>query len=364
MRRNDLLILIMLILAAPSFAAAAESTPAPPQIKYPVATSPIKYPAPPAANDPHSPKKASLSMIAAEGYDEPGAMPEAASASTSDPAGPQPDACNIQTVLPEAPTPVIMSSSDINRISCGEEIKDALSSTEKGAIIKIVGKDAFLKFSILKSPEGKIKYATAPTEIFVVCGESTYNLVAYPKKVPSKTIRLGSGTNHRIKANQSIFASLPFEKKIIRAIKDVYTEQMPDSYLVTQVSQPVGSYREFSIIHRRSIQIEGEGLAIHEFELALKPGLTEFKLNDKLFVKKIYGSNIVAICPEHHILYPGETTRLFVVEQRNGDSSAGITGIKALEHDEQPLKTEQANGHPAPSVAHQTLAKGEVRHEN
>jgi conjugal transfer pilus assembly protein TraK len=364
MRRNDLLLLIMLILTASSPAVFAESAPQPPQIKYPFSTSPMKYPAPPAANDPHSPKKASLSTIPAEGYLEPGAVAENANATTRDITATQPDAYIIQTVPPEVPTPVIMSSSDINRISCGEEVKDALSSTEKGAIIKIIGKDAFLKFSILKSPEGKIKYATAPTEIFVVCGESTYNLVAYPKKVPSKTIRLGSGTKARIKANQSIYASLPFEKKIIRAIKDVFTEQLPDSYLVTQVSQPVGSYREFTMIHRRSIQIEGEGLAIHEFELALKPGLTEFKLNDKLFVRKIYGSNIVAICPEHHILYPGETTRLFVVEQRSEDSSAGIKSIKSLERDEPPVKAERANNHPAPSVAPQALAKGEVRHEN
>jgi conjugal transfer pilus assembly protein TraK len=354
----------MMILTTPSFAAAGENTPSPPQIKYPVSTSPIKYPDPPAPNDPHYPKKVSLAMVPAAGYVEPDAMAEAANPIT-DPTGPQADADNIQTVPPEAPTPVIMSSSDINRISCPEEIKDALSSTEKGAIIKIVGKDAFLKFNVLKTFDGKVKFSTTPTEIFVVCGDSTYNLVSYPKKVPSKTIRLGSGTRNRIKANQSIFASLPFEKKVIRAIKDVYTEQMPDSYQVTRVNQPVGSYREFSIIHRRSIQIEGEGLAIHEFALVLKPGLTEFKLNDKLFLKKIYGSNIVAICPEHHILYPGETTRLFIAEQRSEDTSSGITDIKALENDSLPVKTEQAKDNPAPSADSQKLVRKEVgHHEN
>jgi conjugal transfer pilus assembly protein TraK len=353
----------MLILTTPALAISADNPDSPPQIKYPFSSTPAKFPAPPAAKGTSSPNKATMGMLPTEDYVE--SSTESGNF-TSDVTRPQSDALNIQTVPPEAPTPVIVSSSDINRISCSEEIVDALSSTEKGAIIKIVGKDAFLKFSILKSPEGKIKYSTTPTEIFVVCGDSTYNLVAYPKKVSSKTIRLGSGTRNRIKANQSIYASLPFEKKIIRAIKDVYTEQLPDSYQVTKINRPVGSYREFSITHRRSVQIEGEGLTIHEFELRLKPGLTEFKLSDKLFVKKLYGSNIVAICPEHHILYPGDTTRLFIAEQRSEETSAGITSIKALENNEPPVKTEQAKDNPTPPAFDaQKLVKGEVgHHEN
>lgn len=362
MQRNNLLFLLILILATPSFAFAVENSASPPQNKYPLSPAKAMYPAPPAAKDLHSPGKEGFT---AEGYAETDAMGEAGNPATMDSAGLQPDAYNFQTVPPEAPTQVIVSSSDINRISCSEQIVDALSSSEKGAIIKVVGKDAFLKFNILKSPEGKIKYATTPTEIFIVCGDSTYNLVTYPKKVPSKTIRLGSGTKNRIRENQSIFASLPFEKKIMRAIKDVYTEQMPDSYQVTKVNQPVGSYREFSVMHRRSIQIEGEGLAIHEFDLRLKPGLVEFKLNDKLFVNKQYAANIVAICPEKLILYPGETTRLFIVEQRSENIASGITSI-SLQDEEPPVKTEQAKNHPAPSIDLQkSLVKGEVlRHEN
>lgn len=356
MRRNDLLFLIMSILITTSYAYATENTATPPQ---------LKYPAPPSSGGPISAGKASHAMIPAERNMEPGAMAGAANTKVADPAGFEPGEYDFQTVPPEAPTPVVVSSSDINRISCSEQILDALSSSEKGAIIKIVGKDAFLKFNILKSFEGKIRYVTTPTEIFIVCGDSTYNLVAYPEKVPSKTIRLGSGTKNRIKANQSIFASLPFEKKIMRAIKDAYTEEMPDSYQVTMVNQPVGSYREFSIFQRRFIRIEGEGLTIHEFELILKPGLSEFKLNDKLFLSKLYGSNIVAICPEKLILYPGETTRLFILEQRTENISAGITRINSFEKDDPPVRSEQAKDHPAPSIGDQTLAKEERRpHEN
>jgi len=343
MRKNNLFFQIFILIWA-SIAVAADTPPSLPQ---------IKFPAPPATSGTRKAgKEASRPALPTGGFLE------------TDPSEPQPDTYNIQTAPPEAPTPVVLSSSDLNRISCGDHIQDALASAEKGAIIKIVGKDAFVKFSVLKTPEGKIKYTTTPTEIFVVCGDSTYNLIAYPKKVSSKTIRLGSATKNRIKENQSIYASLPFEKKILRAIKDVYTEQMPESYLVSKVDRPVGKYKEFSITHRRSIQIEGEGLTLHEFNLQLKPGQIEFKLNEKLFVNKTYAPNIVAICPERHILYPGETTRLFVVEQRSEKNGGGVTSLKLEE--EFPEKNEQKKDLPVATSKPSTIAKGEegTSHEN
>jgi conjugal transfer pilus assembly protein TraK len=349
MQRSDLLFLVMVLVITPAFAFAEGKT-----------ASPAKpsYPAPPQGFGPRAPGRASLA-IDGDGAMGPGPLAGAASPKQADPPDVEPSAYESQTVPPEAPTPVTVSSSDVNRISCSDQIIDALSSAEKGAIIKIVGKDAFLKFNILKAPDGKIRYTATPTEIFIVCGDSTYNLVAYPKKVPSKTIRLGSGTRNRIKANQGIFASLPFEAKIMRAIKDVYKGEMPDSYQVTRVNKPVGNFREFSIIHRLAVQIEGEGLTVHEFELELKPGLNEFRLNDKLFVNKIYGSNIVAICPEKLVLYPGEITRLFIAEQRGENIPDGVAPIDSLKKDDPPYRLERAKGLQAATVSTQASVKGE-----
>lgn len=219
-------------------------------------------------------------------------------------------------VIPEVTTPVEMSASDLNRITCPVEIKDAITSSEKGLIIKITGRDAFIKFKVLKSPEGKVKYTTTPTEIFVVCGDNTYSLVAFPGKGPSRTIRLSSGESKKIKDNQSIYSGLPFEKKVIRAIKDIFTEQIPDSYTITKVNRIAGNYSEFNLIHRRSIAIEGEGLNVNEFEASLKPGKSQFKLNEKFFINKAFSGNPVAVSLEKQILYPGESTRIFIVGQR------------------------------------------------
>lgn len=220
------------------------------------------------------------------------------------------------TVLPEISTQVTMSSMDLNRITCNDEIKDVLTSQEKGAVIKIVGKNAFIKFKVLKTAEGKVKYSSLPTEFFVVCGDDTYSIIGHPQPVRSQIIRLGSGVAGRIKENREIYGSLPFEKKIIRAIKDIYTENIPDSYVVQRASRPVGNYQEFSVIHRRTVSIEGEGLSINEFDVTLNPGAGQFKLNEKIFLDRQFAANPVAVSLEKQMLMPGENVRLFIVEQR------------------------------------------------
>ena len=145
-------------------------------------------------------------------------------------------------VLPEVTTNVRLSSSDMNRIACPSDIKEALTSTEKGTSIKITGKDAFVKFKVIKKPDGKFAYLTTPTEIYVVCGDETFSMIGFPQRVPSQTIRLSSGKSTKIKENLSIYSGLPFEKKILKAIREVYTESIPDSYSVSRHEKQIRSF--------------------------------------------------------------------------------------------------------------------------
>lgn len=218
-------------------------------------------------------------------------------------------------VLPEATTSVRLSSSDMNRISCPAGIREALTSTEKGLTIKITGKDAFVKFKVTKKGD-KFTYSTTPTELYVVCGEETFSMVIFPQRIPSQTIRLTSGKDKKIKENLSLYAGLPFEKKALKAIKDVYTENIPDSYSVSKKEKRFLSYREILLTLKRTVDIEGEGLRIKEYEISLRGESTEFKLNEKMFLKAELAENPVAVSLERHILRPGDTSRLYVVEQR------------------------------------------------
>jgi len=218
-------------------------------------------------------------------------------------------------IPPEVTTKIRLSSSDLNRISCSSEIRDALTSTEKGVVIKITGKDAFVKFKVTKRGD-QLVYSNTPTELYVVCGDETYSMVAVPQRVPSQTIRLSTGREKKIKDNASLYSGLPFEKMMLKAIQDVFTEQIPDSYTITKMDKRFDSYREIRMVLKRVVDVEGEGLRIKEYLVSAKDGVKEFRMNEKLFIRTELAENPVAISIERHILRPGDTTRAFVVEQR------------------------------------------------
>ena len=217
-------------------------------------------------------------------------------------------------IFPETTTRVRLSSSDLNRISCQAEIRDLLTSTEKGVTIKITGKDAFVKFKVAKKGD-KLSYATVPTELYVVCGDEMFSMIAFPQRVPSQTIRLSSGKSSKIRSNRSLYAGLPLEKKVLKLLKELYTENIPDSYSVSHQEQSYASFREILLTLKRTIDIEGEGLRIKEYQASLRGG-TPFRMNEKMFLRPEVAENPVAIALERHLLQQGESSRLFVVEQR------------------------------------------------
>jgi len=249
-------------------------------------------------------------------------------------------------IPPEVTTKIRLSSSDLNRISCSSEIKDALTSTEKGVVIKITGKDAFVKFKVLKRGD-KLAYSTTPTELYVVCGNDTYSMVAVPRRVPSQTIRLSSGKDRKIKDNAALYSGLPFEKMMLKAIQDVYTEQIPESYTVLRTDKRIEVYKEVRMVLKRVVDVEGEGLRIKEYLVTLKDGPTEFKMNEKMFIRTELAENPVAISLERHILRPGDTTRAFVVEQRGerlGFSGKLESDLPVLENTKQDRKASPEKG--------------------
>ena len=218
-------------------------------------------------------------------------------------------------VLPETTTRVRLSSSDLNRISCQSDIREVLTSSEKGLTIKITGKDAFVKFKVARKGD-HLTYAATPTELYIVCGDETFSMIAFPQRIPSQTLRLATGRSSRIKANRSLYAGLPFEKKVLKALKELYTENLPDSYSVNRTEQRFTSFREILLTLKRTVEIEGEGLRIKEYEATLRDGTSLFKMNEKMFLRTELTENPVAIALEHHLLRPGDTSRLFIVEQR------------------------------------------------
>ncbi len=141
-------------------------------------------------------------------------------------------------------------------------------------------------------------------------------MVAFPQRVPSQTIRLTSGQEKKIIENLSLYAGLPFEKKVLKAIREVYTENIPDSYTISKKEKLFFTFREILLTLKRTVDIEGEGLRIKEFEASLRGETPEFKMNEKMFLRTALVDNPIAVSLERHVLRTGDSSRVFVVEQR------------------------------------------------
>lgn len=229
------------------------------------------------------------------------------------PSGAFPAELQQQTVIPEVSTQVNLSSSDANRIVCSQEIRDVIFSSEKGVSVKAVGRNAFVKFRITRKDDREL-YSSTPTELFVVCGESVYNLIAIPRRIPSQTIRLSPGTE-KIKQNSALYGALPFEKKVMAVIKAVYTGEIPEGFSASTVNRKLPLFKDLELILSRVLRVEGEGLSIKEFSVSSRKAGEEMKIREKDFLMEAVAAKPVGLALDRHTLKAGETARLIVVEQ-------------------------------------------------
>ena len=218
------------------------------------------------------------------------------------------------TVMPEVAQPVELSSSDVNRITCQGEIKDVVYSREKGITVKFSGRDAFVKFRTgLK--DGKTTYSTTPSEIFVVCGDNVYSLIALPKRIPARSIRLSPGKTENIRKNRSLFGALPFEKKVLSAIRSLYTEEIPESFTVSTPNKRIDLFRDLDIVLARVAVVEGEGIQVKEYRGTLAGGDKDrIELGEKDFLRNEISTDPIAVSLDRLVLKKGEILRAFVVE--------------------------------------------------
>jgi len=222
-------------------------------------------------------------------------------------------------VSPEIPAVVELSNRDVNRIVCNDTITDVVYSQEKAVNVKIHQKNAFIKFQILKkasNTEKSLEYRTDPTEFYIVCGNAVYTIVALPKDIPAKTIRLGSSQAKKIESNLSLFVGLPTEQKIIKLIRLVYLDQIPESFTVKTVRAPVEQkYRDLEIVFQRHVNVEGVGLELKEYTV-LNTSDREVELHEKDFVY-LAEERGLGIAVENLKLRPKEKSRVFIVLRRS-----------------------------------------------
>jgi conjugal transfer pilus assembly protein TraK len=221
------------------------------------------------------------------------------------------------TVKPEVVTRVAMSSLDTNRVvSSGTQIKDVVYSEEKGVVVKVDGKNAFIKFLSAEDPVTQERsYAETPTEFYIVCADnSVYTIIAIPRKIPAQTIYLESDVN-RIKENLEVFSGVPFEKKVTSLIKSVYQESIPYRYDVKKIKDGKTHIIDgtFRVTATRNIFIPGEGIVLTEYHVFLvNAGKRE--MSEKNFLVTSLAKKPVAISLDRHVISGDQVARLFIVE--------------------------------------------------
>jgi len=229
-----------------------------------------------------------------------------------------------QVAMPEVTQKAMVSRSDVNRIVCRDTIKDVVYSDEKGVTVKYAGNSAYVKFQYLKVGD-EIRYSTTPTELHIVCGDTTFSLVAVPGGVPTQTIRLQSGKAAKMQENIKLFRDDTAKKKVLDLIRRTYTDDLPTSFTVKRESlPPIPLFRRLAVRLERTITIDGEGLVVREFWIV--PSIDGIELDERNFLRKEISLNPVAIAFEPGKLKPGkgERVRMFVVE--NKSAAAGNVG--------------------------------------
>lgn len=221
-----------------------------------------------------------------------------------------------QTVAPDVQTAVTVSNHAVNRFVCPGPIQDIIYSKEKGLTGHFSNSSAFVKFKI-KQIGSRLEYATKENELFLVCDGNVYNIITQPLDVASETIRLIPPAGDSYKKNIALFKNMPLEKRALHIIREAYKDVYSPSYKVSPVQLSVAVRPDLDAKLTQYVDVEGIGLRLKRYEItSIAPVDTEVTETD--FLRSSISDSLLAVAVEDHTLGPQESTRVFVVEKREG----------------------------------------------
>lgn len=234
---------------------------------------------------------------------------------------------NTQRVLPEISTQVVLSNRDVNRLVCesGEATKPVFS-TEKPLEVGVSEdrRSFWVKFKYLA--EGGVNhYYSEPTELYLTCGKTTFELIVLPKYENPHKILLGTDTKEKINDNQSIFGSLALEEAAVTLSTKIIADgaggkSLPESFEVLPVNtswrqniyDSRGRLMPIELRHDRDVLVEGTGLRASQYTIR---ALSPVTLTETMFLNSKFGSNIFAITAEKLSISMGQLTTLVIVHR-------------------------------------------------
>lgn len=216
-----------------------------------------------------------------------------------------------QIAMPEITQRALLSNQDINRIVCREPIKDVFYSKEKGVTVDYTGNSAFVKLDVKKTGS-KYEFVTIPIDLSIVCGNSIYTIIGFPKRIVSQTIRLMSGKARKVQENVTIFKDQSIKKKAQVLIKRARQDDLPDTFTTTIIDKPLTVFKDLQVVYHRLIVVDGEGLSLKEYYVT--PLGNGMELNEMDFLRKEFVERPFALGFDQLKPAKGEKSRLFIVE--------------------------------------------------
>lgn len=219
-------------------------------------------------------------------------------------------------VEPDKVTPLTLSADNVNRVVCPVDIKDVVYSEEKGVQVKIAGKNAFIKF-LIKRIGNKEQYSNIPTDIYVVCGDRVYSMIAFPKKQPPVVVYL-KDKGEKVKSAVDKYASLPVEKRIVNIVKAFSNNTPPEEAEFYPDKKVYKLYDGLRIVEKGRYVLVGEGMQVRVIDITAEnvpTGANYVEIQEKDFLRVEITQTPLAMSLDKLRLYKGDTARLLVIEK-------------------------------------------------
>jgi conjugal transfer pilus assembly protein TraK len=223
---------------------------------------------------------------------------------------------NVVYVKPNRMTMVEMSALDINRVYCDGELTDVIFSEEKGVKVKIVKNNAFVKFVIKKIGDEEI-LVDKPVDLFFICNNQVYSIIAIPKRIPTVLIYLESKERQLQEIVERV-KDLPYEKRLLDIIKAIYLGKYEPNFLVAGVNKEFYLFKDLRVILEKVIDIEGEGLRAKVFRLEtdFRSSTQYVEIKERDFIRKELTSFPLAVSLDKVRLQGKDRATLIILERR------------------------------------------------
>lgn len=228
-----------------------------------------------------------------------------------------------ESIRPESLARISVSSTDVNRIKCGDGVITGIHfSQDKNVVVEVVDSNAYVKFLSLKQGE-EITYTERASEFFVTCGGDVYELILLPKVINAKTIYLSNPTKNKIKDNIALYNDLPLEEQVVSFSLSLLTndEKSLQQFNVKNFKSHNQDWFDFDkstkIGKLKSFSVDGIGLKVTEFRVLSN---INRRFNPTEFLDSRIGENILGVTVDPEVANAGEPIKLIVVEKdvKNG----------------------------------------------